>query len=370
MSVLLKKPLFEGVSQKELVEQLEARKKSEAKLPSWFSKQGIFYPNKLNIEQTSSEKTAAYKTRIVDGKSLLDLTGGFGVDSFYFSKKFEAVTHCELNDQLSKITAHNFKQLGVTNCDFVVGNGIEFLKKVETTYDWIYVDPSRRHDVKGKVFRLADCTPNIPENLELLFEHTDRVLLKASPLLDLTLALKELHYVSEIHVVAVQNEVKELLFILQKDVEQPVIVKTSNLGKESEQQFSFVWDEEKEVIVEYGLAGRYLYEPNAAILKAGGFMSVSAQFGLIKVAPHSHLYTAKNQIDFPGRVFEIVSIHPYSKKTMKTVVGSKANVTTRNFPETVAHLRKKHRIFEGGDTYLFFSSDSEGNRLVLHCQKV
>ena len=370
MSVLLKKPLFEGVSQKELVEQLEAKKKSEAKLPSWFSKQGIFYPNKLNIEQTSSEKTAAYKTRIVDGKSLLDLTGGFGVDSFYFSKKIEAVTHCELDDQLSKIAAHNFKQLGVTNCGFVVGNGIEFLKKVETTYDWIYVDPSRRHDVKGKVFRLADCTPNIPENLDLLLEHADRVLLKASPLLDLTLALKELRYVSEIHVVAVQNEVKELLFILQKDVEQPVIVKTSNLGKESEQQFSFVWDEEKEEIAEYGLAGRYLYEPNAAILKAGGFMSVSAQFDLSKVAPHSHLYTAKNQIDFPGRVFEIVSIHPYSKKTMKTVVGSKANVTTRNFPETVAQLRKKHRIFEGGDTYLFFTSDNEGNRLVLHCQKV
>lgn len=370
MSVLLHKPYFEAVSQKELVEQLEAKKKCKAKLPSWFDTPNIYYPNKLNIEQTSSEITAAYKSRLVDGKTLLDITGGFGVDSYFFSKNFEHVFHCEKNKNLSEIAAHNFKTFGTNNITSVPENGLHFLQDTQLKFDWIFIDPSRRHDVKGKVFRLKDCEPNIPQNLDLILKHTDAILIKTSPLLDLTLATNELKNVSRIHVVAVQNEVKEVLFILKKKVEEPVRIKTVNLTKVGEVHFGFLMKEEKISEVEYSMPEDYLYEPNTAILKAGGFKSIGNRFGLKKLAPHSHLYTGKKQNDFPGRTFKVQEILPYNKKAMKVLMGSKANLTTRNFPETVAEIRKKYKILDGGEDYLFFTTTYNRNHIAIRCIKV
>src|SRR6056297_302849 len=216
MSVLLEKPNFEGVSQKELAEQIEAKKKCQDKLTTWFNTPNIYYPNKLNIEQTSSETTAAYKAQMVSGKSLVDLTGGFGVDSYFFSKKMESVLHCEITSELSEIACHNFKVLGQENIECYPVDGVVFLKSSTSNFDWIYIDPSRRNDKKGKVFLLEDCLPNLPENLSLLFEKTQNILVKTSPLLDIKMGIETLEFVKEVHVVAVQNEVKELLFILEK----------------------------------------------------------------------------------------------------------------------------------------------------------
>ncbi|WP_313777732.1 MULTISPECIES: THUMP-like domain-containing protein [Flavobacteriaceae] len=370
MSVLLKKPLFEGISQKELAEQLEAKKKSKDKLPTWFSAPKIYYPNKLNIEQTSSELTAQYKANLINGKSLVDVTGGLGVDTYFFSKKIDIVFHCEINTELSKIAAHNFDILGQKNIKCIPEDGIAYLKKIPEEFDWIYIDPSRRNDVKGKVFLLQDCLPNLPEQLDNLFEKSKNILVKTSPLLDIKQGLQELDFVKEIHVVSVKNEVKELLFILEHDFSGDVLLKTINLLPNSQEVFNFELEKEKEAIVELDTPKEYLYEPNAAILKSGGFKSVGNYFGLKKLHLHSHLYTASTFVDFPGRVFSVLEIIPYSKTNLKKFARNKANITTRNFPIPVTELRKKHNIKDGGEVYLFFTTSEKDTLVVLDCRKV
>ncbi|WP_421809226.1 THUMP-like domain-containing protein [Flagellimonas sp.] len=369
MSVLLQKPLFEGISQKELVGQLEAKKKCKDKLPTWFAAPRIYYPNKLNIEQTSSEQTARYKASLVVGKNLLDLTGGFGVDAYFFSKKMEAVFHCEINKELSEIASYNFGVLGQKNITCIPEDGIHYVQNHSQKYDWIFVDPSRRNERIGKVFLLKDCLPNIPEHLPLLFNHTKNILIKVSPILDLTQGLEELSYVKEIHVVAVNNEVKELLYLLEQNYTGDVMIKTINLTQDKEVVFDFILDEEKASSTKLGSPQKFLYEPNAAILKSGGFKIVGEKYGLSKLHQHSHLYTSETLVDFPGRKFSIIQILPYSKKTLRSFSQTKANITTRNFPLSVAELRKKHKIKDGGDRYLFFTKNHDDSLVVLDCSK-
>lgn len=370
MSVLLKKPLFEGVSQKELVEQIEAKKKCKEKLPTWFKTRNIYYPNKLNIEQTSSEQTALYKANLLDGKNLIDLTGGFGIDCYYFSKKIDSVIHCEINEELSEIAAHNFKILDAKNIKCLPEDGVEFLKHTDQKFDWIYVDPSRRNDKKGKVFLLKDCLPDLPENLDLLYEKSENILVKTSPLLDIKQGLDELEFVKEVHVVAINNEVKELLFVLEKNYKGNIAIKTINFGTQSEDTFNFILTEEPSTEVDFKTPLKYLYEPNAAILKSGGFKSVAKAFRLKKLHPSSHLYTSDDLIEFPGRRFEIMQQLPYSKKSLKILDIPKANITTRNFPISVADIRKKHKIKDGGNNYLFFTKNVDNGLLVLQCEKI
>nr|WP_299484941.1 class I SAM-dependent methyltransferase [uncultured Allomuricauda sp.] len=370
VSVLLKKPIFNGVSQKELVGQLESKKKCKEKLPTWFNTTGIYYPKKLNIEQTSSEQTAAYKSRLVNGKKLLDVTGGLGVDTYFFSKEIATVFHCEIDTDLSEISAYNFEVLGRKNIHCLSENGIEYLKETDQKFDWVYVDPSRRSDSKGKVFLLEDCIPNLPEYLSMIFEKSTNVLIKTSPLLDITQGIKELDHIKEIHVVAVQNEVKELLFVLEYGFDGEIDIKTINLAKEQEETFDFRLQDELQLVISFGTPETYLYEPNAAILKSGGFKSVSRMFELNKLHKHSHLYTSAKLIDFPGRRFEIVNTVPYSKKGLKALNISKANITTRNFPSTVAELRRKHKIKDGGDKYLFFTKDLNDKLIILEGKKI
>ncbi|WP_313795040.1 class I SAM-dependent methyltransferase [Flagellimonas zhangzhouensis] len=370
MSVLLQKPIFDGISQKELAEQLEARKKCEDKLPTWFEHKNIYYPNKLNIEQTSSEQTALYKAQIIGGKSLIDLTGGFGVDSYFFASKMEQVWHCEINPELSEIAQHNFEILGRKNIQCFAEDGIEFLKNSNQHFDWVFVDPSRRNDKKGKVFLLEDCLPNLPNNLSFIFEKTEKVLIKASPIFDIAQGINELQFTKEVHVVAVNNEVKELLFVVEKGFEGDIQIKTVNLLPNQEDHFNFKLADEPTCEINYDSPEDFLYEPNAAILKSGGFKSVAAFYKVNKLHPHSHLYTSVEKIDFPGRTFKIEQVLPYSKKTIKSLGLTKANITTRNFPMTVADIRKKFKIKDGGDHYLFFTKNIDDSLLILSCKKV
>ncbi len=371
LSVLLSGPKFNDVSQKELVQQIESKKKASAKLPTWHDTSGIYYPNKLHIEQTSSEITASYKSGLVHGKNLMDLTGGFGVDAYYFSRKMTRVYHCEWDQDLCQIVSHNNSILNVNNIETHCIDGIEFLKKTDLRFDWIYADPSRRDDLKNKVFKLEDCTPNITRHLDLIFSRTNQFLLKTSPLLDITAGLRELKQVHEIQVIAVNNEVKELLWILKNTIPPNNIpIKTINLTKKGDEVFVFKWQEEKRAISEFSSPLRYLYEPNAALLKSGGFKILGAALGLNKFHEHTHLYTSDTLKKFPGRTFEILEVIPYNKKNLKTLKGTKANITTRNFPETVAQLRKQHKILDGGEVFLFFTTTSSGERILIQCQKL
>ena len=369
MSVLLKKPFFSRVSQKELAEQLEAKKKCRNKLPLWFNTPQIYYPNKLNIEQTSSEETASYKASIVNGKSLVDLTAGLGVDSFFFSQKINTVFHCELNAGLSEIAAYNFKILEVKNIKSIANDGLIFLQNTNQPLDWIYADPSRRNDLKEKVFRLSDCLPNVIEHLDLLFSKSNNILLKSSPLLDISVGVGELRFVKEIHVVATNNEVKELLWVLEKDFIGAITIKTLNIKSSHNEIFNFKWEEEKDTISSLSQPLAYLYEPNASILKSGGFKLVGKEFNLYKLHEHTHLYTSNELIDFPGRRFKILRSIAYNKKGLQAMRNQKANITLRNFPQSVKSIRSKFKIKDGGDTYLFFTTDYEGTHIVLECIK-
>jgi hypothetical protein len=245
-------------------------------------------------------------------------------------------------------------------------DGISYLKNTETSFDCIYIDPSRRHDSKGKVFYLKDCLPNIAEHLDLLFKHSKTVLIKASPMLDISIGLNELKWVKDIHVVAVDNDVKELLFLLEANFENNVIIKSVNLINNKTQVFDFKYSEEKQTEACYSLPKNYLYEPNSALMKAGAFNTVSKELMVNKLHKHSHLYTSDNILEFPGRRFEIIDVLPFSKKNVsKQFYGTKANITTRNFPDTVAQLRAKFNIKDGGEIFLFFTTNLNNKRIVV-----
>lgn len=367
--LILKGISFSGVTTAEVVEQIEAKQKCEKKLPTWFQQPNIYYPNKLNIEQTSSEMTAEYKSRLISGKTLIDLTGGFGVDAYYFGKIFQQVAHCELDADLSAIVKHNFETLKVSNIITIAEDGLSYLKNSSTDYDWIYVDPSRRHDSKGKVFFLKDCLPNIPEHLDILWSRSKNIMIKTSPLLDITIGLNELENVKTIHIVAVNNEVKELLWVLEHGVSGKVNIETINLKNNGNEYFDFFIEDEAQVETMYSEPLTYLYEPNSAIMKSGGFSSVAEIFGVKKLHKHSHLYTSDTLIKFPGRAFKILKSIPYNKKQMKKLSIEKANITTRNFPDTVQNIRKLFKIKDGGAYYLFFTTDMNNEKMVLVCTK-
>jgi 16S rRNA G966 N2-methylase RsmD len=366
-SVLLKGVPFTNIDSKELVEQIGSKKRSEKKLPTWFSADTIYYPKKINIEQTSSEITAKYKADLTSGRSLIDLTGGFGVDAFYFSKDIEKITHCEINSELSEIVKHNYKTLKTSNIKCLNENGIEVLNRLDKQFDWIYIDPSRRNDNKRKVFLLSDCEPNIKIFQGLFLKYAKNVMIKTSPLLDVSATLLDLKHVKHIHIVAIKNEVKELIWILERNFESEVLITTSNLKKEKSQYFEFKHKDETNLQANYSEPLDYLYEPNSAILKAGAFNSIAVNLNIDKLHKHSHLYTSKILIKFPGRRFKIQKILPFNKKVFLKESISKANVTVRNFPVSVGEIRKKLNITDGGDTYLFFTTDLNANKIILVC---
>eukprot|EP01132_Coremiostelium_polycephalum_P017154 gene17154-20566_t len=281
---------FAEVSSRELATQISAKRKSEKKLPTWYATPFIYYPEPLYIEQSSSEKTAAYKASLLAKGSVLDLTGGFGVDSYYFSKRAERVVHCEINTRLSEIVFNNLKALKIPNIECVAGDGLAYLKSIPDHFGSIYIDPARRSH-SGKVFMLQDCTPNVIEHLDLLLNRATRVILKAAPLLDISAALKELSHVAQIHIVSTRNECKELLFILEKDAKGPVKI-TSTALNDRIKQFSFSKEDPIEIHFPSAVA-TYLYEPDVALLKSGGFYQIAVQYDLLKLEEQTQLYTSE-----------------------------------------------------------------------------
>lgn len=365
----LQKNPFAHAQWADVLGQVAARQKAKDKLPTWFAAENIIYPSRISVEQTSSEAAAAYKAKLISGKSLIDLTGGFGIDDYYFSKKVQQVTHCELNHELSAIAKHNFEVLGAANIKCIPGDSFNTLTSGNQTWDWIYIDPSRRNDAKGKVFMLADCLPNVPELLDTYFKHSDNILIKTAPLLDITAGLSELKNVKAIHIVAINNEVKELLWILEKDFSGTPNLVAYCHNKDNDELFETPYNTE----YPYGLSLplNYLYEPNSAIMKSGAFTAVTSKYNVAKLHAHSQLYTSNELIDFPGRRFKIQEILPYAKQEMKQhIEGKKMNVTVRNFPLKTEDLLKKWKIKDGGDTYTFFTTNKEGDKVVLVCEKV
>ena len=369
-ALILKGSPFDHIKIQEIATQIKGMRVAEKKFPLFFNIPRILYPPKLNLEQTSSQITAEYKSELVNGYSGADLTGGLGIDTYFLAKKFDSFQYYEMDKELSEIAAHNFKELEATNIRVHHGDSLDLLKQTDQKFDWIYTDPARRDEHGGKVYHLSDCTPNIPEELDFLLEKSDHILLKTSPILDITAGLRELHSVKEIHVIAVNNEVKELLWLIEKNCKDELKLTTINFQGKKLQKFSFD-TEIKTLNAVLSKPLNYLYEPNAAIMKSGLFTEASTTFGVPKLHDHSHIYTSETLVkEFPGRKFQVIGVKSFKDKNLKKVLkNKKANVTTRNFPDSVENIRKKYKIQDGGSDYIFFTTDLEDEKIVVFCKK-
>lgn len=368
--LILKGSPFKNVSIQELATQLKGYKIASKKFPEYYKTEGIIYPPSLNLEQTSSEITAKYKASLIDGELGIDITGGLGIDSYFLSEKFDEFIYCELNMSLAEIARHNFKILEAENIKVKSENGLSVLETSEKRFDWLYCDPARRDSAGGKVFKLEDCEPHIPSSLDLIFEYTDNVMIKTSPVLDITAGIKELKFVKEIHIIAIKNEVKELLWILKKDFSEKPEIKTVNFKKNTVQEFSGNQDStfKKANMAE---PKSYLYEPNAALMKSGLYDILAFVTGTEKLHEHTHLYTSEIPVQFPGRSFQVTDIMKYGSSDLKKKLKSlKANITTRNFPDSVEKIRKKFKVRDGGEDYIFFTTDKNSDKIAIFCKKL
>ncbi len=360
----LQRSPFPDIDFKSILQQIQSKKKSINKLPTWFATQNIIYPSTISIEQTSSETTAAYKASLISGDYLLDATGGFGVDAYFFSKKVKHVWHAEMNNELSEIVAHNFHQLHVDNVTCIQKNSTYFLQETDLMFDWIYIDPARRDSNQRKVFLLEDCEPNIVSLLDLYFSKSSNLLIKTAPLLDIQLGTKSLSNVKNIYIIAVNNEVKEILWHLEKDFNDVCQLHAININNEHITQFTGAINDDN--YCNYSLPLKYLYEPNSAILKSGWFKKVANIHQISKLDINSHLYTSQELI----QSFEILQVITYQKSNFKSFQKTQANISIRNFPLTVAQLKEKHQIHDGGTSYYFFTTDTNQQKILIIANKV
>ena len=354
----------------ELVRQIQARQKARLKLPRWYANPNLIFPSPLSVEQASSELAATYKASLVSGHSLADLTGGMGVDSAAFANRVGQVTYLEHDTELARRTALNLPQLGHTNITVVAHDGLTWLKNQPAPLDWLYLDPARRNGQGRRVVGLAECEPNVLTHLPLLLANAGQVLLKTAPLLDINLTLRQLTTAHSVQVVAVQGDVKELLFVLGRTPVpiQDVQITAINLFTATRQeQLTYLAGEETAAPVRLANPQTYLYEPNAAVLKAGAFRLVGHRFGLAKLAPHSHLYTSDELVtNFPGRVFGVEAVCRADRNALRQhVPDGQANLTVRNFPESVATLRQKLGLREGGNRFIFATTLQNRDKRLL-----
>ena len=354
--------------------QVDFLQKIQKKVPSWY-RPGLQFPAAVSMEQASSEATARYKARLVHGQKMVDLTGGLGIDCAFLGRSFKHVTYVEMNQDLLEITRHNYGVLGIEHTTFIHASAADFLTSTQDSFDLIYLDPSRRHDRKGKVFMLEDCSPNILEIKSLALEKAPRILLKTAPLLDIHLALKQLGCVSQVWVVSWNDECREVLYLLERAPALPeqAMLHAVDLQKDNKVlDFQFTYAEENHARAEYALPQNFLYEPNAAVLKAGAFQSFGLKLGLNKLHPHTHLYTSAEFVaGVPGRSFVIETVCKYDRKVVEMhVPEGKANISTRNFPDNAEQVRKKLGLPDGGSTYIFAFTDLEDRKMIAVCRKV
>ena len=348
------------------------------KVPTWAARDEIIYPPHLPLEQCSSEATAIYKYGVVakmgEHDSWADLTGGFGIDCCFLTPLFIQATYVERHKTLCQLAEQNFKALGLSSIQIINDTTESFIKN-DTHYSWLYLDPARRDGHGGKTVAISDCEPDVSALEETLVQKADKVMLKLSPMLDLDLALHQLKHVQEAHIVSVDNECKELLLILSQEKTTDIDhtpIHCVNIKKDGTQAFVFTKAEELETIADLAKSiSNYLYEPNTSLLKAGAYRCVAQRFGLQKLHANSHLYTSNQAIpNFPGRVFVVEDFCGFSKKELKTLLANitKANLTVRNFPASVAELRKRLHLSEGGDTYLFATTLHPEQKILIQCK--
>ena len=357
----------EGVDLTFALQQIAGWQTAQRKLPTWAATEGLVYPPHLNMEQCSSEQTATYKRCIlpVSKGTFVDLTGGFGVDFSWMSAAFDRRIYVERHADLCEVARHNFPLLGL-EAEVVCEDAEVYLRRMEHA-EVVFLDPARRDQHGGRTYGIADCTPNVIELLPLLREKADCIILKLSPMLDWRKAIDDLKGVSEVHIVSVNNECKELLLVIRSrpsDRHRLVCVNDDDVWEVPTIEASY---EQKE------MEAVYLYEPNASIMKAGCFREAEQTFGVQQLATNSHLFISEQEVtDFPGRQFVIDAMTSMNKQELKAHIGSmeRANVAVRNFPMTAEQLRKKLKLKDGGDVYIFGTTLQDGAHQLYICRKI
>lgn len=357
-----------------VIQQIAGWQVARTKVPSWAEVEGLHYPRHLSLEQCSSEQTARYKASLLSpGDTFVDLTGGFGVDFFFMSQPFQRRVYVEQQQELCDIARHNFDLLNHP-CTVVCGSATEYLQQMPHA-SAIYIDPARRDAHGARTYSISDCTPNVLELQELLVKKADRVIIKLSPMLDWHKAASDLQHISAIHIVSVQNECKELLLVLADGAmsEAPVVC-INLLADGTHQRFEYnPATNAQSANVNAKVNATYLYEPNASIMKAGCFDEIGNFYQICKLSANSHLYVSDHEVkDFPGRGFQIVSIPSMNKRELKEALRDidRANITVRNFPMSAEALRKRLRLKDGGDLYIFATTVGDGSHQLFICRKI
>lgn len=362
----------DGVDMPLALEQIAGYQKARRKLPQWSGVEGMLFPPSLSMEQCSSEQTALYKAALLASRSgsFADLTGGFGVDFSYLAARFAKAMYIERNPKLCAIARHNFALLGLTHAEVVCGDSVECLRNLAPV-DVIYLDPARRDANGGRTFAIADCTPDAVALLPLLLEKAETVMVKLSPMLDWHKAVADFRgHVAEVHIVAVDNECKELLLILRRDTtECPKVVCVNNGCVFSPTPYIYII-RCSAPSVDFSQLHGFLFVPNAAIMKAGCFAQVAEAFSVAQISDNSHLFVADAPVEgFPGSTYRIDTVTTMNKKELKATIGGikKANIAVRNFPLTVAELRKRLKINDGGNIFIFATTLCDGSHVLIVC---
>ena len=386
LSLALKK-VPEGVDMQWCLRQIEGYNIAKKKLPEWSEKENIWFPPKLSMEQCSSEATAKYKQAIAErlgSKMLIDLTGGFGIDFSYMAKNMDAACYVEQQEVLCNIASHNFPLMGLQNTKISNTTCEEFWKQytaddttAKTNRDkcLIYLDPARRNDRGEKVFSISDCTPDVTLLQDSLLEHSAYIMLKLSPMLDIVQARRILKGIAEIHVVSVKGECKELVFVMSKKADEPHYY-CVNLETDEESFTSplSATTEQADIADPVEIAeGAIIFEPNASIMKAGLQNAFAKWKNLRKLHPMSNLFLGNKPIEnIPARQFVVEQTSDFQKANLKGFMQDirQANLTIRNFPSTVDDLKKRLKIKDGGDIYLFATTLSDDTHVLIRCKKI
>lgn len=360
--VSLQKSPFENISSAELAQQIKGLQIAKAKFPFLYKTEGIYYPPSLNLEQASSWATAKYKSKLVKGKSLIDLTAGMGIDSFAFAQNFAEVTALERNPELAGISSHNYKALSQDNLRYI-NTPFEnyFSEYPDLKWDVIYLDPSRRIASRRKVI-LEDLEPGVLIWMDEFLNRAETVLIKLSPLLDLKSAIGKIPQIQEIHIVAVRNEVKELLLVCKTGIDSDPKIKAVNLESDHP-DFEFNLSDESEAVSHFSRPLKFIYEPSSPVLKSGAFKLAGEKFSLKKLHANSHLYTSDEiQDSFPGKIFEIIE---ELKKPKKEIEKKAFHLLVKNYPLKTDEVRKKYKIREGNGSTLIFTQSVSGKHILL-----
>lgn len=369
--LMLKAHKYPELPMKEVAVQIASRQKAKDKLPEWYSNEEIIFPPKQNLEQASSELTATFKSRFLRGKQFIDLTGGTGIDTFYIAQNFDSSVYIEPNAELCELAAHNFEQLGAS-IEIRNTTAEEVLNSDDEKVDWLFLDPSRRDELKNRVYALEDCVPDVIQLKDTLLNSADQVLIKCSPMLDIKKTIRQFSACYRVQIVALDNDVKELLIYLRSGFDGETEIEAWNLSdKHEEQSFVFNFGDEQQAISEIGTPLNYLYEPNAPLMKAGPYNLIANKFKLKKLHSNTHLYTSEQLVeDFPGKKLVIKEVFKPSKKEIRQrITNGTVNVIVRNYPMGANEIKKKFNLKDGGEEFLVFC-EIEGEGLkVIWCNR-